>query len=62
MEIISPHPFYPDNPMQQAKLEAAIEFGFIEREILTDGNAKYTLTQGGEIKWELELVVDNFMR
>lgn len=61
MEVISNHPFYPNEPMRQRKLEAAIELGFIKRELLEDGTAKYILTDNGALKWELELMLKDFM-
>ena len=60
-EVIKPHPLYPDNSVKQARLEEAINIGYITRELLEDGNAKYTLTESGDLKWDLENIINGFM-
>lgn len=61
-ETIKPHPYYPDNPAKQVKLEEAITHGLIIRELLEDNKAKYTLTQQGELVWEVESIHNDFFR
>ena len=43
-----------DNPIKQAKLEAAIGLGFIRVWMDTDNEPHYELTERGMLQWAIE--------